>query len=92
MAILLFSRLHPYLASCKMKSFLQISFLTLFIAWLSGCTSTYYVPNSANVPLLSEKNEAQVNANFKATYSTVSYDIQAAYSPIENLGVKMNIS
>jgi hypothetical protein len=65
------------------KTYIFICITILF----SSCAA-FYVPNVVNAPLLSEKGEgiAQLNAGFNG------YDLQAAYAPINHLGVMVNSS
>jgi hypothetical protein len=63
---------------------LKTAILLLAVS-LSGCTS-YYVPNTQNVPLFKEKNEFRISA----TKAFVTTEVQAAYSVTHNIAVMAN--
>jgi hypothetical protein len=62
-------------------------FLFVATAIVSGCRSLY-VPNTVNVPMLSEKKEF----NGTVAYGLNGLDVQAAYSPIQNWAVMGNFA
>lgn len=80
-----------------MKKLISVTFLFALI--LSGCTHYYYVPNVQNVPLFTEKNEFRFAGQFGyasgelgdlGDQQTTCFDLQAAYSLTNNIGVMMN--
>jgi hypothetical protein len=69
------------------KSLFALLTLTLGLLTLNGC-KPLYLPNPANVPMLAEKGEA----NVQLTLGTSVLDAGVAYSPINHLGIAANIS
>ena len=57
--------------------------------FLSSCSHYYYAPNTHNVPVFKEKNEARITG----VYSTLegnSGELQAAYAPAKHVGILAN--
>jgi hypothetical protein len=63
----------------------------------SSCIHYYYAPNSNNVPLFKEKNEARIQASYTSTGAQANYDgatgfeIQSAYAVGDHAAVQLNI-
>lgn len=68
-----------YFTMKKSTYYLILAFVTLI---LSSCTTTLYVPNAVNTPLLKEKHE------FKATIGP--NNAQAAFGLTDNFGIIAN--
>jgi len=62
--------------------------MVLTIATLLSSCASLYIPNSVNTPLLTSKNEATISANTGMN----GWDFQAAYSPLNHLGIMLNAS
>ncbi len=72
----------------SIKQFIiKVFFLLVVTTIVSGCGSLY-VPNTVNVPMLSEKKEF----NGTVAYGLNGLDVQAAYSPIQNWAVMGNFA
>jgi hypothetical protein len=54
------------------------------------CGATYYTPSNQNVGQLSEEKEIMASGGFSRVNQTRTVHYQAAYSPIENLGIKFS--
>jgi len=59
---------------------------------LGGCVASYYVPNSVNVPLLTEKKDARASVHYYSTsrdfFNTLpGLEIQGSYAPASHLGL-----
>ncbi len=70
----------------KVFSFL----ISLSAVLLSGCTHYYYVPNVQNVPLFKEKNEFRFSGSVGIGDESESYEIQAAHSVSDRIGIMGN--
>src|SRR5215216_3381880 len=70
----------------------QIIFLFIIVASTASCTHVYYVPNTANIPLLSEKGETRINAiGSSGSVATISAtEFQAATALSHNVGIMLN--
>lgn len=62
--------------------------IILLSAFLYSCRAVFYVPNSVNTPLFTQKGDFNVNGNLGAN----GYDLQAAYAPTNEIGVILNSS
>ena len=63
----------------------------LFISCIVASCSTSYIPNSVNTPLLKNKNEVQIGANYKmADFFNPVLEPQASYAISKNIGVMVN--
>jgi len=72
-----------------MKTRLTIYSLFIFsIAILYSCKPPAYVPNKINAPMITEKND--FNADLGIGLSGIN--VQAAYSPVNHLGIMANFS
>lgn len=60
--------------------------MVFLLLLLSSCSPTYYVPNTSNVPLLSEKGETKISAMFGSVLDH-DYELQIAHSPVDNIGL-----
>lgn len=63
------------------------SFLLFIFLFLVGCAPIYN-PNAVNSPQFTQKNDAHLQGSVGIS----GYDIQAAYSPLNKLGIMANIS
>jgi hypothetical protein len=52
----------------------------------ASCSPIYYIPNSQNVPMLHTVGEA----NFTLAGNASQAEVQAAYAPVEHLGLMLN--
>jgi len=68
----------------------RLSILSLLLCCMCSCNRYYYKPNGVNAPLLTAANEAHVSASITADGAFT--DMQAAYSPINHLGIIGNFS
>jgi len=68
------------------------TFFTLIPALIlfSSCAHYYYAPNTANVPLLKEKNDMRINAGFSGGDEFEGGDLQFAYAVSPHVGVMVN--
>lgn len=57
---------------------------------LSSCLHYYYVPNTHNVPLFKEKNEARIAGSLAIGTESVSYEVQGAYSVTDNIALALS--
>ena len=64
--------------------------LILVLYSLSSCSRYYYKPNGVNAPLLAGAHELHLSAN--ATTDAAFTNVQAAYSPVNHLGILAGIS
>ncbi|PKP36927.1 MAG: hypothetical protein CVT98_06800 [Bacteroidetes bacterium HGW-Bacteroidetes-15] len=64
--------------------------ILVFAIASSSCTTTYYVPNSATVPLLREKGEKQVAITMGTSDYTINYGISGAFAISNNIGTIVN--
>lgn len=62
-------------------------YLLPLLILLGSCSNYYYIPNSHNVPLFKEKNEVKATINGCTGDDFGGLEIQAAYSPADNIGV-----
>src|SRR5688572_358912 len=60
------------------------------ILMLSSCTHYYYMPNSQNIPLFEGRNEARLSVKAATGDEVNATEVQAAYSPVNHLGVMLN--
>ena len=60
------------------------------IVMLSSCSHYYYVPNSANIPLLQEKNDMRISAGYSGGQTFEGADIQFAYAVAPKVGIMVN--
>ncbi len=63
-------------------------YLWIFILSLLSSCAPIYVPNTVNAPLLESGGEFQGGGYI----GTNGYDLQAAFSPVDHLGIMANIS
>lgn len=66
------------------------TFGLLAAVFMTSCSSPYYAVQSNHAPLLQEEGELKVEAGATVHPRTLSYDIKAAYSPMENLQVMLS--
>lgn len=66
-----------------MKSLVSNLFLLVVVC---SCTPALYMPNTQNVPLLSEKGQTNITAAFNGEL----VDVQAAYAVQNNFGLMLN--
>lgn len=66
--------------------------LLITISLLVSCNHKYYAPNTANMPLLSEKGEARVNGQYTTGFSSGfnGGELQLAYAVSNHLGIMLN--
>ncbi len=69
-----------------MKSKMNAVYVCLSALWLVGCSPKYYVPNTQNVPLLSERG----NMSLSACGNTHQAEIQAAVAIAPRIAVMAN--
>lgn len=62
----------------------------LLVFGMSSCSRYYYKPNGVNAPMLTAANDLHLSAN--ATNDVAFVNLQAAYSPVNHLGIIANIS
>jgi hypothetical protein len=62
--------------------------LVLFV--LASCSHSYYIPTTANVPLLKEKNEVRATLSGGGGSDISTVDFQAAYSVTNHVAVMTN--
>ncbi|MBP7239762.1 MAG: hypothetical protein KBA14_06020 [Saprospiraceae bacterium] len=72
-------------SACKGWKALLISSSFLFMS----CARYYYAPNSANIPLLSEK-EAKINAQYAAGTVSKGFECQSAFAISRHFGGMIN--
>ncbi len=68
-----------------MKKYLLVASV-IFIIFFVSCTPPVYLPNSLNVPLLKEKEEANIGLN----KSFDNYDFQTSRAISDNVGLMVN--
>ena len=67
------------------------SLLFLFVMFVfPSCTHYYYGPNSNNVPLLKQKNDAAIAGAFAAADETSGFEFQSAYAFANHVGGMLN--
>lgn len=69
----------------------QLLQLLLLPLLLTSCTHYYYAPTTANIPLLREKNEARINANYYITDEATGGELQFAYATGKRTAFMVNI-
>jgi hypothetical protein len=69
---------------------IQFIYLLITIALLNNCMPCYYTPNAHNVPLFTDKNQANASLGYRIGNYTRGWDIQAAYSITNNVGMTVN--
>jgi hypothetical protein len=69
----------------KTKKYILITSI-LFIAFFMSCTPPVYLPNSLNIPLLTEKDEFNIGLNG----SSGGYDLQTSRAISGNVGLMVN--
>ena len=57
----------------------------------TSCTHYYYAPTTANIPMLREKNEARINANWYITDEASGGELQLAYATGKRTAFMLNI-
>ena len=57
---------------------------------MSGCYPIYYAPNIHNVPMLEEKGDVSMAFSLSASEYIGGTEYQAAFSPVDHLGVIVN--
>jgi hypothetical protein len=57
---------------------------------LASCTHYYYGPNSSNVPLFKEKDEARISGAISGADETTGFELQSAYAFGKNFGGMLN--
>lgn len=62
-------------------------YLLPFLLFSTSCNNYYYIPNSQNVPLFKEKNEARLSVSGITGDDFGGVEVQAAYSPMDHLGI-----
>lgn len=78
------------LSSGNQKSIISNCYIAIFIflsAAFTGCHTHSFIPQTQNVPLFTDKHQVSVDAAL--TYRSI--EIQGATSPVDNLGVMVNI-
>jgi hypothetical protein len=83
------------LAACsymKLSSLLQkkLFLLPALALLLNGCAHYYYIPNTQNVPLFKEKNEARILAALSGGGHVSATEAQLAWSFTKNLALMAN--
>lgn len=73
-----------------MSKFLLYLFIIAYACNLSSCTHYYYGPNSLNVPLFKEQDEARVSAAISGANETTGFELQSAYAFGKNFGAMLN--
>lgn len=68
------------------RQFFPAVYIILIMLSVSGCSPKYYVPNSVNTPLLTQKGEFMANGLFNDNRG----ELQLAYAPAANLGIVAN--
>jgi len=69
-----------------MKKYFYLPLIFLIVLYFLNSCSPSYIPNVVNVPLLTNKNEFQLNLSGGLSGS----DIQIAYAPTKNLALILN--
>ena len=59
---------------------------------LSGCQSIFYTPNAQNVPLFTEKKEANISGALQISNYSTGVDIQIAASVTNHIGLIFNFN
>lgn len=70
------------------KSLLRLLLLPILF---TSCTHYYYAPTTANIPMLREKNEARINANYYITDEASGGELQLAYATGKRTAFMLNI-
>lgn len=70
----------------KMRNTLLSGTALLLMFGMNACSPKYYVPDTQNVPLISEKGETNLNLSGNGN----QYEFQGAYGITEGLAVKAN--
>ena len=70
----------------------QIILLVIITGSAASCTHVYYAPNTANIPLLSEKGETRINTlGSSGSVATINAaEFQAATALSHNVGIMFN--
>lgn len=71
-----------------MKIFLNFMKVWLGLSFFYCCTPVYYIPQSANIPLLTKKGQANIGASSSLT----SFSGNTAYAFTNNISAQINIS
>ena len=78
---------------------MKLNYILVVISTVTACTSCihyYYAPNTNNVPLFKEKNEARVAVQYVETGGDVNLEsaegieLQTAYALSKNAAVQLN--
>lgn len=70
-----------------MKTFSYYSYVLAVMVLSSSCSRYYYQPNAVNAPMLSKKNDANVTASADWSSESGTFNLQAAYSPADYVGI-----
>jgi hypothetical protein len=65
-------------------------FLIFCACLAASCNHYYYGPNTANIPLLKEKNEGKINFNYFGTDEASGIELQGAYAIGKNTAFMVN--
>ena len=77
-----------------MKKFYKYSTCLYFISiilFINACSPIYYVPNSQNVPLFTEKGEGRISASFVTSDNASGINFSGAHSFSQHFGAIGNI-
>ncbi len=70
-----------------MKTISYYLFLGAILVLSSSCSRYYYQANAVNTPMLGKKNDANVTVAGDWSSEALTLNFQAAYSPVEYLGI-----
>jgi hypothetical protein len=71
---------------------LKFFYLAPVIVILTNCMPCYYAPNAQNVPLFTERNQANASLGYRIGGYSRGWDIQSAYSVTDHVGMMVNYS
>jgi len=57
---------------------------------ITGCSPSYYVPNSQNIPIMKSKGQANFGIGIKQSEYTASYEFQGAYAITNHVAMQLN--
>ena len=69
-----------------LKSYKFLFYLIFFGFGITACSPQYYIPDTHNVPLISEKGETNASVSINPN----QFQIQGAYGLTKNIAVKAN--
>ncbi len=74
-----------------MRAIINLIGMTILTFFISSCGPTYYVPNSQNVPLFTEKGQTHASVRMSGGLYQTGFELQGAHAITEDRAIMLNV-